>query len=210
MKKNNLFIISILIAFYTNVFAQNGEEIFKSNCTRCHTIGNGQLVGPDLRGSMTKYSEEWLVKWIRSSQTLIKEGDVRAKELFKKFNEMPMADNDLSDEKIKSVIAYVNSESGQPMQATASASGDIDVNNIYTQMTKDSKSEASLLPVNSRTIFSLTKTDSSVLIMGIAAIVIVISFIVLSRTIFILTKVLHEKNVRSELIEKKMSIKEAA
>ena len=47
------FFFVILFFLNTNSVAQSeGEQIFKSNCAACHTIGGGKLIGPD--------AKEWL------------------------------------------------------------------------------------------------------------------------------------------------------
>ena len=50
----------------------SGEKLFKQNCTACHMISDQRLVGPGLAGVTEKYEKEWLIKWIRNSQALIK------------------------------------------------------------------------------------------------------------------------------------------
>ena len=47
------FVFVILFFLNINLAAQSeGEQIFKSNCAACHTIGGGKLIGPD--------AKEWL------------------------------------------------------------------------------------------------------------------------------------------------------
>ena len=46
-----------------------GKDLFIENrCVRCHTIGRGRFVGPDLSGVGTRYSREDLIKWIENPQ----------------------------------------------------------------------------------------------------------------------------------------------
>ena len=47
---------------------QNGEKLYKQNCTACHLMTEAKLVGPGLKGVTEKYEKEWLIKWIRNSQ----------------------------------------------------------------------------------------------------------------------------------------------
>lgn len=85
-----------------------GEKLFKANCSSCHTIGKGLLVGPDLKAVTNKYPEDWLIKWIRSSQTLVKSGDPNAVKIFERYNKSIMPDNSLSDEQIKNILSYID------------------------------------------------------------------------------------------------------
>jgi len=105
-----LFLTTILLflTFDISLHAQsNGENLFKSTCTACHTIGKGRLVGPDLSGVYERTDQEWLIRFIRSSQEMVKEGDSLAVALFKEFNQIPMPNNDLTDEQILSIIDYI-------------------------------------------------------------------------------------------------------
>lgn len=111
MKKLLLYSLCLLIT--APIIAQNeGETLFKSICSACHTIGKEDLVGPDLKGTTKKHTTEWLVKFIRSSQTVINDGDHYAVALFNKYNQIIMPDQSLSDKEIKSIIAYIKKESG--------------------------------------------------------------------------------------------------
>ena len=108
--KNALFfpIFLLLCCMNFNLIAQgSGETIFKSTCAACHTINGGRLVGPDLSGVYQIRDNEWLIKFTRSSQTLIKSGDTAAIAIFEEYNKIPMPDNNLSDEQILSVIDYI-------------------------------------------------------------------------------------------------------
>lgn len=118
----SIFVTTIFIIPFAPAIAQKtGEAIFKETCTACHTIGRGKLVGPDLVNIQNERPEEWLVKFIRSSQTVIKSGDKYADSLFKAFNQMPMPDHaNLSDDEIKGVLAYIKTQSGAAGTATAS------------------------------------------------------------------------------------------
>ncbi len=101
-----LFLIS------AQVFSQNtGQELYKTNCISCHSIGAGKLVGPDLLGVNERRSEEWLIKWIKSSQSLIKSGDKDAISLFDSYNKIPMTDfNFLTDDNVKAILTYIKEE----------------------------------------------------------------------------------------------------
>lgn len=112
MKSVCLFIASILCFASGNTQAQqDGEMMFKSFCSACHTISKGKLVGPDLADVHTRRTDDWLVEFIKSSQTMIKSGDETAVALFKEYNQSVMPDPAYSVEQIKSIIAYIKSKS---------------------------------------------------------------------------------------------------
>lgn len=93
---------------------ESGKEIFQKACAACHSIGAGKLVGPDLAGVNDKRPEDWLLKFIKSSQSLVKAGDQTATALFEQFNKIGMPDQALSDEQIKKVLAHVKETGGSP------------------------------------------------------------------------------------------------
>ena len=109
MKKTLLFTICLIALNMGNTMrAQNsGEEIFNSVCSACHTINAGRLVGPDLSGVYQIRNNEWLIRFIRSSQEFIKSGDPEAIAIYEEYNKIPMPDNNLTDDQIISIINYI-------------------------------------------------------------------------------------------------------
>ena len=109
MKKTLFFtVFLIVLSMEATLKAQNsGEEIFKSVCSACHTINKGRLVGPDLSRIYQIRNNEWLIKFIRSSQQFIKSGDTAAVAIYEEYNKIPMPDNRLTDEQIIGVINYI-------------------------------------------------------------------------------------------------------
>ena len=124
---NNKLLVALFLAvpllFGNQLCAQSpGEQLFKSNCTSCHKTSDVRLVGPGLKGVNEKRSEEWLIKWIKNSQQLIASGDPDAVALFEEYNKMPMLAYDmLSDDEIKSILAYIDEANAASAAATASA-----------------------------------------------------------------------------------------
>ena len=91
---------------------EKGEELYKANCTACHRIGDyksARLIGPGLNEDIfNKYSEQWLIDWIRNSSALIESGDEQAVAIFEEFNQSVMtAFPTFSDEDIKDILAYI-------------------------------------------------------------------------------------------------------
>lgn len=118
-------IVIILACF--SVFAQSasaGEKLFKEKCAGCHTIGGGKLVGPDLAGVHDRRSQEWLLKFVKSSQSLIKSGDAEAIAVFKKFNKMPMPDFAISKAQIGKILGYMKTVSKGSASSTGSETTD--------------------------------------------------------------------------------------
>lgn len=116
-----VFHLFLTLSFSIKSSAQNGESDFKQVCAACHTIGKGRLVGPDLVGVTERRSEDWLLKFIKSSQSLVKSGDKTADSLFKAFNSVIMPDQAMDDAKIKDILAYITNQSGGSSTTTAVA-----------------------------------------------------------------------------------------
>jgi cytochrome c551/c552 len=108
----------------TSAFSQNGKNLFKANCTACHTIGQGHLVGPDLKGVTTRRNGDWLMKWIKSSQSLVKSKDPLAVALYNQNNQIIMPDQPFSDDQIKVLLNYIKTGNGADFVVNVSKDSD--------------------------------------------------------------------------------------
>lgn len=122
---NNYFLI-ILSCFLTFIISLNaqdqGEQLFSQQCAMCHTVGRGKLVGPDLANVQNRRTEEWILKFVDSPQSVIKSGDSTANALFNQYK-IVMPDHQLTTNEIKSIIAYIkanSSLSNTPNEKTSS------------------------------------------------------------------------------------------
>jgi len=112
LKKYFLISLSCFLSCINSSNAQNqGEQLFSQKCTACHTIGGGKLVGPDLANVQNKRTDEWIIKFMQSSQNLIKSGDSAAIAVFEQHNKVIMPDQDLNVNQIKSIIDYISTNS---------------------------------------------------------------------------------------------------
>lgn len=99
------------LLFYSTGKAAEGQDLFKSVCESCHTIGGGKRIGPDLKNILEKRSSDWAISFIRSSQKMIKSGDPDAVAIFQEYNKIPMPDQALTDGQIKAVLDYITQTS---------------------------------------------------------------------------------------------------
>ncbi|HET7290077.1 MAG TPA: c-type cytochrome [Thermodesulfobacteriota bacterium] len=51
-----------------NMETMGKDQFIENRCVRCHTIGRGRFVGPDLSGVGERYTREDLIKWIENPQ----------------------------------------------------------------------------------------------------------------------------------------------
>jgi cytochrome c551/c552 len=121
--KKKLTVSILTLCIITCVFSippvEDGRMIFTSRCASCHNV-NKIIVGPALAGVSERHSVDWIVKFIHSSQTVIKGGDKTAVDLYEKFNKVPMPDHpDLSADDINSILSYIKSETKNPSEATS-------------------------------------------------------------------------------------------
>src|SRR5690348_7356335 len=98
-----LFFFS-LVFFASNVYAQpDGAALFKAQCAQCHSTGSNKIIGPGLKDVHSRRNEEWILKWVKNSQSVIKSGDQYAVDLFNKFNQTAMPSFSLADDEIKAI-----------------------------------------------------------------------------------------------------------
>lgn len=109
--------LTLLLLFFASAVTSNaappleeGKTIFSTRCASCHNI-NKVLTGPALAGVHERHSIDWIISFVHSSQTMVKNGDKDAMALFEKFNKIPMPDHpDLTADNIKNVVDYIKSE----------------------------------------------------------------------------------------------------
>ncbi len=115
-----------------------GQTIFQSTCTGCHTIGGGVLVGPDLKGVTTRRTKEWLTNWISGPDKVIASKDPTAMQLLAQFNNLQMPNLGLTPNQVASLIAYLDTASttqsapAQPQVAPAIAGDPVAGKALFT------------------------------------------------------------------------------
>ena len=92
--------------------AADGEQLFNSSCAACHSIGGGDLVGPDLEGVTTRpgRDNDWLTRWLLEPDVMLADGDAIATELLAQYNNVPMPNLALSETDVASLIAFLETK----------------------------------------------------------------------------------------------------
>lgn len=120
---SRILIVGVVVAsalgIRVDANAQDGKALFSQVCGACHTIGEGKRVGPDLAGVTSRRSTEWLLAFIKSSQSMVNKGDPTAVALFNENNKLIMPDTAYDETQIRAVIDYIASQSPQSGQAAA-------------------------------------------------------------------------------------------
>lgn len=100
--------------------AQDAVAFFRQNCTSCHTIGGGRLVGPDLKdvtaaAMAAGKDRSWLESFIQDPQTVLGTGDPYALRLQSEARGAVMAKvNGMTPAIAKSMIDLIEAESKLP------------------------------------------------------------------------------------------------
>ncbi len=97
----------------------DGETIFTSKCSGCHTIGGGDRIGPDLQGVSTRRDIGWLERWIKEPDVMLAEGDPIAVAMLAQYNNIPMPNLALSDSEVADLVAYFQSLGDAPAPTPA-------------------------------------------------------------------------------------------
>ena len=95
----------------------NGEELFRTRCASCHSLGplDGQgigmrSIGPDLVGVTRQRDPAWLNRWIREPDRMLAEKDPIAMELFERFDKIPMPNLRMDEHSALSIIDFLQEE----------------------------------------------------------------------------------------------------
>ena len=86
--------------------AEEGAQLFQQYCQACHTIGKGDLIGPDLQGVTQRQDAAWLVQFITQPDVVLASGDATANALLQKYG-VPMPNLGLTDAQAQSLVAYL-------------------------------------------------------------------------------------------------------
>lgn len=86
--------------------AHTGKRLFTARgCDGCHTVGKGELAGPDLGGLLERRSVPWVKKWLQDPWGMI-ETDPTAKAMFKRYG-FRMPNLKLNDDQVFALLHYI-------------------------------------------------------------------------------------------------------
>lgn len=90
--------------------------LFAQKCLKCHTIGKGDRVGPDLKGATQRREREWLIGFVQSPGNYL-DRDPIAKELLAKYNGVRMDELALTRPQVEGLLSYIETVSKGPAGA---------------------------------------------------------------------------------------------
>jgi protein SCO1/2 len=95
-----------------------GEELFRTRCAVCHTIGAQEAaggekrpIGPDLLDVTAKRDRTWLTRWLAVPDKMLAEKDPLATTLLAEYNNLVMPNLGLNEVEIRDLVAYMEEES---------------------------------------------------------------------------------------------------
>ena len=91
-----------------------GGYLVRTRCVGCHTIGNGDLVGPDLAGVTDRRDGAWLARYLAAPDQVLAAGDPIAAALYTKYHQIPMPNLGLDSEDVAALLAYLEAQSQAP------------------------------------------------------------------------------------------------
>ena len=109
-----------------------GENLFRTRCTVCHTIGTGNArtvgggesietsqrrLGPDLMNVTHRRDRAWLARWLANPEQMLAEQDPLALDLYSEWDEMLMPNLRLNEIEVEALIDYMDAESRRVQQA---------------------------------------------------------------------------------------------
>jgi len=110
--------------------AFDAPAAFNGRCSGCHSVGRGEVVGPDLAGVTARHDRPWLRAFIRSSQSVIRSGDRQAAALYARYRKT-MPDHDLAEAEIDALLDWIAAggprvaEGLRPASAATGAEADL-------------------------------------------------------------------------------------
>jgi protein SCO1 len=88
-----------------------GQYLFESRCSACHTVGQGDRIGPDLANVTLRRERKWVASYIVSPDRLRAQSDPTALALSQKYPDVRMPNLGLGAVDAAEVMAYLEARS---------------------------------------------------------------------------------------------------
>lgn len=95
----------------------DGAAVFDQLCQGCHTIGGGDLAGPDLQGLADRRERDWVKQFIIAPDEVIASGDPIAQELLDKYGS-PMPNLGVTEAQAEALLVHLGFQAGTPAPPT--------------------------------------------------------------------------------------------
>jgi protein SCO1/2 len=91
--------------------ADRGGYLFHNQCGACHTVGEGDGLGPDLRGVTQRRARAWLRDIIARPDELLAQKDPLATALYAQYKQVMMPNLRLSATDVEAIVRYLDAQS---------------------------------------------------------------------------------------------------
>ncbi|HUS03152.1 MAG TPA: c-type cytochrome [Chitinophagaceae bacterium] len=128
---------------HNNLFAQDGQSIFKTYCASCHKA-DVDFTGPALKGARERQSaaglpKDWVYKWVHNTTSMVNT-DPYAKQLLAQYKSVMTAFPSLKEEEIDAVLDWADKYEKPaavtgPTQPGGGGSGEDDNSLLYGLLT---------------------------------------------------------------------------
>jgi len=105
----------VMLSMGSAMAQQDPSTYFKQNCTSCHTVGGGRLVGPDLKDVATRKDRQWLVQFLQNPKAMIDSGDTYAVKLQQEARGVVMPNiSGMNPQEAQALLEMIAAESKLP------------------------------------------------------------------------------------------------
>jgi protein SCO1/2 len=94
-------------AVQIDLSSRPGEALYKRLCAGCHTVGEGNKVGPDLAGVAERRDREWLLRFISAPERMRSKKDPIALGLVASFPAVRMPPMGVSQSDASDLLSYI-------------------------------------------------------------------------------------------------------
>ena len=94
-----------------------GDYLFATRCSACHTIGQGDKIGPDLVGVTARRDSLWIDRFLAGPDKMLADGDPVAAALFEKFGKVQMPNLSLSQDEIDALLTFLKARASIQLEA---------------------------------------------------------------------------------------------
>ena len=92
---------------------QKSAALFLQSCSKCHTIGGGRRVGPDLRGVADRHDAQWILGFVQNPDSYL-DSDPAAKKLLAENNGVRMENAHVTRAQAEGLLEFIKAASSGP------------------------------------------------------------------------------------------------
>lgn len=92
---------------------QKSAALFLQKCSKCHTVGGGRRVGPDLRGVADRHDKEWILGFVQNPDSYL-DSDAAAKKLLAENNGVRMENAHVTREQAEGLLEFITAAASAP------------------------------------------------------------------------------------------------